>query len=477
MTTQAGVSGHAPTVLVQPYNPEQSKYAKVWEHAKYREVSPGEQWANLFLQQAKPPHNSDAIDFGCGTGRGALQMALFGGLNVTMLDFASNCLDEDIVPMLETQSHALRFVQADITKPLPASAPYGFCTDVMEHIPPKDVDQVLDNCLMACQHVFFQISTVDDVCGKIIGFPLHLSVHPYEWWLDKFKERDCVVHWAKNCGDSCMFYVSAWQTAKDVSATGQLNTEDEIIRNNIRANITGDWQVIEPHDTNSIEVMLVGGSPSLAGQWDEIKRKRDDGVKLIALNGAYKECIDRGIMPSAMMMVDARPFNARFVDPIIPDCKYFIASQCDPSVFAKCPKERTYIWHTMIDDMKEELDKRYERWYGVPGGSTVMLRAIPLFRMLGFKRFHLFGCDSCLIDDTHHAYEQKENDGAPILNVTVGGRVFKCHAWMVSQAQEFIETIKFLGDEIELEIYGDGLLRHILVTGADMEAEEPTKAA
>jgi len=36
---------------------------------------------------------------------------------------------------------------------------------------------------------------------------------------------------------------------------------------------------------------------------------------------------------------------------------------------------------------------------------------------------------------------------------------------MVSQAQEFIDLIKMLGDEIELEVYG-GLLHHILKTGA-----------
>jgi hypothetical protein len=45
------------------------------------------------------------------------------------------------------------------------------------------VDKVLDNCLAACKHVFFQISTVDDVMGGMIGHPLHLTVKPYEWWL------------------------------------------------------------------------------------------------------------------------------------------------------------------------------------------------------------------------------------------------------------------------------------------------------
>ena len=85
--------------------------------------------------------------------------------------------------------------------------------------------------------------------------------------------------------------------------------------------------------------------------------------------------------------------------------------------------------------------------------------------MLGFKRFHLFGCDSCLDEEKHHAYEQKENDGDAVVPVNVGGKIFYCNPWMVSQAQEFITLIEHLGDEIELEIYG-GLLRHILEIGA-----------
>lgn len=469
-----GWQGHAPSVKVgPPQRPsERDIYRKMWTKPEYRKVAPGEDVAQIFLQQAKPKPGAEVLDIGCGTGRGAFNLALFGRMNVTMLDFADNCLDEDIVPMLETQKQSLRFIEADITKPLPAQAPYGFCTDVMEHIPPKDVDKVLDNCLLACQHVFFQISCVDDVCGKIIGHPLHLSVHPYDWWLKKFQDRDCMIHWSKDCGDSCMFYVSAWRTGTELMETGELNTEHEIVKQNIRTNIKGDWLQIEPHDTNNVELMLIGGGPSLSEQWDKIKEMQAEGAKVVALNGTYKECIDRGINPSAMVMVDARPFNARFVKPVIDNCKYFIASQCDPSVLEGLPKERTYLWHTLSEEMKTDLNERYERWYGVPGGSTVLLRAIPMFRMLGFKKFHLFGCDSCLIDNKHHAYEQKENDGAMVVPVTVGGRVFQCNAWQVCQAQEFIETIKFLGDEIELEVYGDGLLKHILVTGAELETEE-----
>jgi hypothetical protein len=368
--------------------------------------------------------------------------------------------------MLETQKHAMRFVEADLSEPLPVKAAYGFCTDVMEHIRPHHVDKVLDNCLSSCQHVFFQIATEDDVMGRLVGHKLHLSVHPYEWWLKKFIDRDCIIHWSKEANGYCLFYVSAWIKGEDVVEKGVINTDDETIKANVEYNIQRDFMQVQPYPTNDQEVMIVGGGPSLNENLETIRQKRADGVKLIAINGAYKWCLDNGITPSAMVMVDARPFNVRFTEPVVDHCKYFIASQCDPTVFDGLPKDRTYIWHTSAELLNDILAKHYKTWYPVPGGSTVLLRSIPLFRMLGFKQFHLFGCDSCLDEkEVHHAYEQQENDGQPVIPVNVGGKIFSCNPWMISQAQEFIDLIRMLGDEIELNIYG-GLLHHILETGA-----------
>ena len=258
-----------------------------------------------------------------------------------------------------------------------------------------------------------------------------------------------------------------WVAYEEFEIRGELNVPVEVLKNHVATGLSYGFHDIVPHPTNDVEVMLVGGGPSLAEHIGTIKRLRQEGVKLITMNNAYRYCIDHGLLPSALVMVDSRDFNARFVDPIIPTCKYFIASQCHPSVFDKVPKEQTYIWHTSAEEIKDLLQDHYKdkQWYHVPGGSTVLLRAIPLFRMLGFKRFHIFGCDSCLEDGKHHAYEQAENDGHPVLSVKVGDKIFQCHPWMLSQAREFIDLIKYMGDEMELQVYG-GLLHQILVTGA-----------
>lgn len=454
---------------------ERAKYEKMWKFEQYRAVAPGEGIAAQFLAQARPKPGSEVIDFGAGTGRGALMLALLGGCKVHMLDFAENCLDEDVRSALTTQAHALKFTLHDLYKPAPVAAPYGYCTDVMEHIPPEYVDTVLFNVLKAAQHCFFQISCADDQCGALIGEPLHLSVHPYDWWHKKFQELGCVIHFSQDLGDACIFYVTAWQDGSEIVKVGVLNTDEAHVRENVKANIAAGWDQVNPHVTNDIEVMILGGGPSLNQFVDEIRAKREEGVKLITLNGTYNWALERGLTPSAQIMVDAREFNKRFTKPVVDGCKYLIASQCNPAVLDGLPKDRTLLWHTSAESIKDLLDAQYAVWWGIPGGSTVMLRAIPLLRMLGFKRFHLYGFDSCLADG-HHAYAQPENDSEHVISATVGDRVFQCHAWMLSQAQEFIELCKFMGDEIELQVRGDGLISHIIETGAAMDDVKPEQA-
>jgi SAM-dependent methyltransferase len=469
--------GHQPSVSIQM--DEREKYRRMWEQPVYRQVAPGEDCVDLFLSVAQPKEGSSLIDFGCGTGRGALKLAQ-SGLCVTALDFAPNCLDEKVERAIQWKLHSLRFQTHDLTKESPLKAIYGYCTDVMEHIPPIQVNQVLTTVLLGAQHVFFQIACEDDVCGALIGQPLHLSVHPYAWWQKKLQDLDCHIHWSRDFGTHCCFYVTAWRDGQEVVDAGILNLGESHVLKNVEANIQAGWNQVSPQEPKDSEVVIIGGGPSLDSQLTEIRELKAAGAKIVTLNGAYHWAHQHGLGPVTEIIVDARAFNARFSHPVHEGCKYLIASQCDPSVLEGLPKDSTWLWHTSADFIRPLLDEHLETWFGVPGGSTVLLRAIPLLRMLGFRQFHLFGCDSCVQDVKgntdirpgdaywHHAYAQAENDTEQLVTVTCGGRIFSCQPWQVSQATEFLELIKVMGDEFDLAIYGDGLLKHILETGASL---------
>lgn len=443
------------------------KYRKMWDLPEYRTIAPGEGAATRFLQTARPKAGSTVIDFGAGTGRGALMLAIMGNVRVEMLDFAANCLDEDVRNALTTQAHMLAFHEHDLTMRSQITAEYGYCTDVMEHIPPEQVDLVLQNILVAARHVYFQIACTDDSCGVMIGEKLHLSVHPHAWWLKKFQDLDCTVHYSLDEEHTASFYVSAWVDGETLKDAGILNVLEQAVIDNVKINIEGPWQNVVPHETNDMEVMILGGGPSLGQFAEQIKVMRAAGVKLVTLNGTYNWALEQGLSPSATVVVDAREFNHRFTHPVTDGCKYLISSQVHPKVLEGLPQERTYLWHQPTEYLREILNAKYPVWYQIPGGSTVMLRAIPLLRLLGFKKFHLFGFDSCLFESAHHAYSQPENDKDPAIDCFVEGRKFLCHPWMVSQAQEFMALVKFMGNEIDLEVYGDGLIAHIIKSGAE----------
>ena len=179
---------------------EVEKYQRMWGIDAYRNLAPGEECAELFLRVAQP-HGQRVIDFGCGTGRGALKISEF--CPVLCVDFTDNSRDE--------AARHLPFVQADLTKPIPAEAPFGYCTDVMEHIPPEDVSTVIRNVMASAQTVFFQISTVPDLLGALINQDLHLTVRPHGWWRDLFISLGHSVQWDRECENAALFLIRSKQ--------------------------------------------------------------------------------------------------------------------------------------------------------------------------------------------------------------------------------------------------------------------------
>jgi SAM-dependent methyltransferase len=467
-------------------NPERAKYVKAWTHAEYRERSLGQEAALKFLSIAKPPADGECIDFGCGTGRGGFMLALMGKLKVTMLDFAEGCLDPEVAEYVEQQRDRIDFIEHDLTRNLSVNAAYGFCCDVMEHIPEEDVDRVLRNILMAARYVYFEISTVDDIYGPmLLGEPMHLTVKPMSWWLKRLEDIGCLILFNEQAYDACRIYCTAWRTTEDIVKIGSVNVEEAILNEQVRTNIEGGWQQMMPFDKQQRELVLLAGGPSLNDSVDEIKALRADGAAIVTVNGTYNWALEHGMEPSLQIVMDARQFNSRFTKPVTPYTKYLIASQAHPDALAGLPKDRTWLWHSGISQENADLViERTGTFFPIPGGSTVVMRAIPLLVIMGFSQIHLFGFDSCVkpmdakvsgwpAPFTHHAYEQSENDGDPTMPVTTpDGKVFQCLPWMVAQATEFIGLIKFLGDQVELSVHGDGLIAHIVKTSASINSEE-----
>ena len=133
---------------------------------------------------------SSVIDFGCGTGDAAAAFQK-EGYRVTGVDISSKGLRHDI-----------DFVEASLAD-LPdvlIPAEWGFCCDVMEHLPPEWIEAALREIAGKVQNCFFSISGVPDSWGKKIGETLHLTVMPCSWWVEQIKKAFEDVQLVANTG-------------------------------------------------------------------------------------------------------------------------------------------------------------------------------------------------------------------------------------------------------------------------------------
>lgn len=158
---------------------EAAKYAAVWKNPQYREVSPGLRHLPSAMKWMQPEQGASITDWGSGSGQAADAMAAMG-YAVRCVDIASNAY-----------RGPLPFVEACLWE-LPASldsTDYGFCTDVMEHIPTEHVDAVLDGIARRTEEkCYFQIALFEDHFYSAHG-QLHLSVFPPEWWEQKLSRH------------------------------------------------------------------------------------------------------------------------------------------------------------------------------------------------------------------------------------------------------------------------------------------------
>lgn len=158
---------------------ERTKYTKMWDLPAYRKVAPGERQVSKAIESLSMKPGSTLLDFGVGTGRAA-QSFQDKGFIVTGVDIAENCLDPAVsVPVIIASLWSL---------PEDLTADYGFCTDVMEHIPTEKVDDVLRCISKAVPKCFFMIDTVPDRMGKLIGEKLHVTVQREPWWTEQIEK-------------------------------------------------------------------------------------------------------------------------------------------------------------------------------------------------------------------------------------------------------------------------------------------------
>lgn len=170
---------------------EKDKYDRMHQIDGYS-PGPGLSFVSNALRYIK--QGDSIIDFGCGTGDAA-QAFIDLGHDVHAVDISSKGLHHDLGKKYHQSS------LHDLPKELPL-ADWGFCVDVMEHVPTPWVDIALWQMSRKVENCFFSISGQKDGWGAKINDVLHLTVMPGEWWLGKISEHWHDVRWVNTAGNS-----------------------------------------------------------------------------------------------------------------------------------------------------------------------------------------------------------------------------------------------------------------------------------
>lgn len=187
---------------------ERETYDEVWtsvdRYSAPDTIHPGLEFLPILLDLVGDERGT-LLDAGCGSGEAGLAYRSHG-FTVTLTDITEAGLTEE--------ARTLPFFQASLWEPLTKHARVGgaydlvTCTDVLEHLPTQFTMLAASRLLEVGRRVFLSVAHQPDVMGYWVGRPLHLSVFPFTWWRDSFKELGTVLE-ARDLLTTGIFYLEA----------------------------------------------------------------------------------------------------------------------------------------------------------------------------------------------------------------------------------------------------------------------------
>jgi hypothetical protein len=390
----------------------------------------------------------------------------------------------------------------------PEIADLVVCTDVLEHIEPDLLDNVLTHIVRCtAKAAFLLIATRPASKSLADGSNAHKIVENAAWWREKLEKYFFILHFESN-GLEVSAVVTPVRPVNHIR--GKSAVSDTIRFENaerncavVKARALGN-NLVPRHEGR---VCIVGYGPSLHQTWQYLHvERRAFGAKIVTVSGAHDFLISRGVIPDYHCEVDPREHKAEFTRNPHPDVNYWIASCCHPALIDNliAHKSKLALWHLFNSDTDIKIQEPGGCDAGsmlICGGSGVGARAIHLFYAAGYRSFSLYGIDSSFspAGDQHAGYHGGKRQLQ--WDVRVGGRWFKSSAALVYMARSVLQSgamlekisadagepcIEGTNEHVEFLMHGDGLLQAMAAEGArraadgnspDRLAQEPDQPA
>ena len=269
--------------------------------------------------------------------------------------------------------------------------------------------------------------------------------------------------------------------------------DDEVIQTNVLYSLGLGLPCLPQCSAHGQTAHVVSAGPSLVNQLEGLKDEagRDPQSRIFCVKHSHDLLMDAGILPWACFLLDPRAHVKDFIEQPGPGVKYFVSSTCNPATFDRLLSRQAEVWlyHALVGAGERALVtmhnqvRRQERSrtkalmaelglnlppeaphsmvdHLVSGGTTSASRGISVLHMMGFRKFVLWGFDSCLWEKPDLA-ARKDDGQARFHELDLGGRKWWTDAELYAQVQDFMHLAQALPD-CTLEPRGDGMIPHLL---------------
>jgi len=245
-------------------------------------------------------------------------------------------------------------------------------------------------------------------------------------------------------------------TVAEIVIDGSNTSRDTVVANIVHNCNRKGAKWLELADAHDGHAVIIAGGPSLKDNLLTIQHMQSRGAKLFALNNVPAFLATHGIKPDAHVLLDALPSILAFAQAFQGGERYY-SSQCDPAVLDHAGDE-LIMWNSYIEGLLDIVSDAKDPFIG--GGTTVGTRSMGLLHVLGYRKIHIFGMDSCFQDGASHCYDQGEY--ATSINVRFDGKDYKSPPQLLAQVEEFKLTARqLMAFGCEIYVHGEGLLQAV----------------
>jgi len=381
---------------------------------------------------------ANALDYGAGKGRLANALA---GIDVRNYDPA--------IPEFAER---------------PQPADLVISTDVLEHIEPEYLENVLIDLSQLAKKVLFIVIACRPASHTLPdGSNTHKIIETPKWWKIKLSKRFEIIKWYDKPGECACVARPLVELGhiKSTVAVADVERNQQVVVNCAR--IIPRLKVDASHGRdgdNGRRAVLVCFGPSLKATWLSAAAVQLDGADLFTVSAAHRFMIDHGIIPFAHIDCDPREHKQIQIGDPHPDVKYWLASCVHPSWFDKLKDHNVALWHAhngkaSLECLQSLASERNQRI--IIGGGSVGIRALSLLYAVGYRDIEVHGMDCSYENGEVYAgaHLGKEKPG---IRVQCRGRWFDTSPVFVLYARYFRKQLELLKD-CQLRFHGNGLLQ------------------